>query len=203
MVYLADNSSLNIEHFMNIHLLRSHIEKIVPLSDEEFALIASCFVERSLKKHQFLMQERMLAPYEYFVVNGLLKVSQIDSSGKEHILQFAMEDWWVSDYQTSILHKEATLNITCLEDTQLLAISYEDKEKLCNELPKINTFVRKKSNMGYIALQKRILSLLSNDARTRYEQFLELYPSLLQRLPKSLIASYLGVSRETLSRLYS
>ena len=85
-----------------------------------------------------------------------------------------------------------------MEDCQLLAISYEDKEKLCDELPKINTFVRKKSNMGYIALQKRILSLLSNDARTRYEQFLELYPSLLQRLPKSLIASYLGVSRETL-----
>ena len=114
-----------------------------------------------------------------------------------------MEDWWVSDYQAFFLHKEATLSITCLEDCQLLAISYDDKEKLCDELPKINTFVRKKSNMGDIALQKRILSLLSNDARTRYEQFLELYPSLLQRLPKSLIASYLGVSRETLSRLYS
>ena len=188
---------------MNIHLLRSHIEKIVPLSDEEFALVASYFVERSLKKHQFLVQESAQIPYEYWVVSGLLKVSQIDSSGKEHILQFAMEDWWVSDYQAFFLHKEATLSITCLEDCQLLAISYEDKEKLCDELPKINTFVRKKSNMGYVALQKRILSLLSNDARTRYEQFLELYPSLLQRLPKSLIASYLGVSRETLSRLYS
>ena len=84
---------------MNIHLLRSHIEKIVPLSDEEFALVASYFVERSLKKHQFLVRENALIPYEYWVVSGLLKVSQIDSSGKEHILQFAMEDWWVSDYQ--------------------------------------------------------------------------------------------------------
>ena len=96
---------------MNIHLLRSHIEKIVPLSDEEFALVASYFVERSLKKHQFLVQESAQIPYEYWVVSGLLKVSQIDSSGKEHILQFAMEDWWVSDYQAFFLHKEATLSI--------------------------------------------------------------------------------------------
>jgi cyclic nucleotide-binding protein len=91
LVYLADNSSLNIEHFMNIHLLRSHIEKIVPLSDEEFAFVASYFVERFLKKHQFLVRENALIPYEYWVVRGLLKVSQIDSSGKEHILQFATE----------------------------------------------------------------------------------------------------------------
>ena len=187
---------------MNIHLLRSHIEKIVPLSDEEFTLVASYFVERSLKKHQFLVRENTLIPYEYWVVSGLLKVSQIDSSGKEHILQFAMEDWWVTDYQAFFQQKEATLDIICLEDTKALAISYENKEKLCTELPKMSTFWRKKGNMGYAAQQRRILSLLSSDARSRYEQFLELYPSLLQRLPKSLIASYLGVSRETLSRLY-
>jgi len=96
---LANNSSLNIEHFMNIHLLRSHIEKIVPLSDEEFALVASYFVERSLKKHQFLVQEGILVTNEYWVAHGLLKASQTDLSGKEHILQFAMEDWWVTDYQ--------------------------------------------------------------------------------------------------------
>ena len=187
---------------MNIHLLRSHIEKIVPLSDEEFALVASYFVERSLKKHQFLVQEGILVTNEYWVAHGLLKASQIDSSGKEHILQFAMEDWWVTDYQAFFQQKEASLDVICLEDTQVLAISYKNKEKLCAELPKMSTFWRKKGNMGYAAQQRRILSLLSSDARTRYEQFLELYPSLLQRLPKSLIASYLGVSRETLSRLY-
>jgi cyclic nucleotide-binding protein len=93
--------------------------------------------------------------------------------------------------------KRGTLNISCLEDTQVLAITYDDKEKICADIPQINTFHRHKCNMGYGAQQRRILSLLSDDARTRYEQFLELYPSLLQRLPKSLIASYLGVSRET------
>jgi cyclic nucleotide-binding protein len=187
---------------MNIHLLRSHIEKIIALSDEEFDFIASFFVEQSFKKHQFLVQEGILVTNEYWVAHGLLKASQIDLSGKEHILQFAMEDWWVTDYQAFFQQKEASLDVICLEDTKALAISYENKEKLCTELPKMSTFWRKKSNMGYAAQQRRILSLLSSDARTRYEQFLELYPSLLQRLPKSLIASYLGVSRETLSRLY-
>ena len=187
---------------MNIHLLRSHIEKIVPLSDEEFDFIASFFVEQSFKKHQFLVQEGILVTNEYWVAHGLLKASQIDLSGKEHILQFAMEDWWVTDYQAFFQQKEASLDVICLEDTKALAISYENKEKLCTELPKMSTFWRKKSNMGYAAQQRRILSLLRSDARTSYEQFLELYPSLLQRLPKSLIASYLGVSRETLSRLY-
>ena len=82
---------------MNIHLLRSHIEKIISLSDEEFDFIASFFVEQSFKKHQFLVQEGILVTNEYWVAHGLLKASQTDLSGKEHILQFAMEDWWVTD----------------------------------------------------------------------------------------------------------
>lgn len=185
-----------------MHPLRQHFEELLSLADEEFDYIASHFTPLSLKKNDFLLHEGKIVTHEYWVVKGLLKTYFLDANGKEHIVQFAMGNWWVTDYQAFFGKKKATLNICCLEDTELLAITYTDKEKLCDELPHFNTFHRHKCNMGYAAQQRRILSLLSDDARTRYEQFVALYPSLLQRLPKSLIASYLGVSRETLSRLY-
>ena len=185
-----------------MHPLRQHFEELISLTDEEFAYIASHFTPLSLKKNDFLLHEGKIVTHEYWVVKGLLKIYFLDANGKEHIVQFATGNWWFTDYQAFFGKKKATLNICCLEDTELLAITYTDKEKLCDELPHFNTFHRHKCNMGYAAQQRRILSLLSDDARTRYEQFVALYPSLLQRLPKSLIASYLGVSRETLSRLY-
>ena len=112
-----------------------------------------------------------------------------------------MEDWWVTDYQAHFKKETATINVDCLEDCEILCLSLENREKLCSELQKIEHFFRIKSNFGYVALQRRILSLLDKDAKGRYEQLIELYPILLQRVPKTILASYLGVSRETLSRL--
>lgn len=93
------------------------------------------------------------------------------------------------------------MNIDCIEDTEVLCISATDREKLCAEMHKMEHFFRKKSNAGYVALLRRILSLLNDNAKQRYQQFVEQYPKLLKKVPKTLIASYLGVSRETLSRL--
>lgn len=183
------------------NLFRQHIEKIVSLTDEEFAFVSSFFGNKKLKKHQFLVQVGQLAPYDFWVEKGLLRAYLLEANGKEQILQFAMADWWVTDYQAHFSGQFATLNVDCLEDCHVLYISLEDKDRLCAELPKIGLFFRKKSNAGYVALQKRILSLLTSQTQERYQQFLELYPSLIQRVPKKYIASYLGVSRETLSRL--
>lgn len=183
--------------------LRLHIETIVPLTDWEFDCMFSHFVSRKLKKHQFLIQEGDYVPNDFWVVKGLVKAYHTDTGGKEHILQFAMEDWWVTDYQAYFNQTQATLNVVCLEDTEVLCLSLENREKICSELHKVEHFFRKKSNAGYIALQRRILSLLNSSANERYEQFLTQYPTLMQRISKTLIASYLGVSRETLSRLSS
>lgn len=183
--------------------LRQHFEKITPISDQEFDYILSHFTTKKLKKHQFLIQENNLVTHDYFVVKGLLKASFTNDDGKEHIMQFAMEDWWVSDYQAYFGETNATLNIVCIEDVEVLSLSLINREKLCAELHKIEHFFRRKSNFGYIALQRRILSLLNSNAKERYEELLANYPSLFQRVPKTLIASYLGVSRETLSRFSS
>ncbi len=181
--------------------LRQHIEEITPLTDAEFDYILSHFRPKKLKKHQFLVQEGDPSPLDHFVVKGLVKAYHTDPEGKEHILQFAMENWWVSDYQAHTRQAPATLQISCLENTEVLCISMANKEKLCADLHKMEHFFRRKSNMGYIGLQQRILSLLNNNAKERYLLLMNQYPQLLQRVPKTQIAAYLGVSRETLSRL--
>ena len=181
--------------------LRRHIEKVMPVADTEFDYILSHFKVKKLKKHQFLIQEDDRVIYDYWVVKGLLKAYYADQAGKMHILQFAMEDWWVSDYQAISNSTPASITIDCIEDSELLAISFEDKEKLCSELHTVANFFRKKSNAGYVALQQRILLLLNKNPQERYNRLNELNPRLLQRIPKTLLASYLGVSRETLSRL--
>jgi CRP-like cAMP-binding protein len=183
--------------------LRRHFEKITPLTDQEFDYILSHFTTKKLKKHQFLIQEGDNVTNDYFVVKGLLKAYHVDKEGKEYIMQFAMEDWWVTDYQAYFSQTKATLNIDCIEEVEILCLSLHNRDKICTDLHKIEHFFRRKSNMGYVALQRRILLMLNSNAKERYEQLLLQYPTLFQRVPKTLIASYLGVSRETLSRFTS
>ncbi|SFF10196.1 cAMP-binding domain of CRP or a regulatory subunit of cAMP-dependent protein kinases [Chitinophaga sp. CF118] len=183
--------------------LRAHIEKIIPLTDDEFAFVLSHFTFRKVKKHQFLIQEGDSVNHSYFVVYGLLKLAHTDANDKEHILHFAMEDWWISDYHAYFTKAKATMSLDCLEDAGVFCISLEDNEKLFAGLPKMEHFFLRKSHFGYIASQQRILSLLTSSAKERYEQLLMQYPSLIQRVNKTLLASYLGISRETLSRLSS
>ncbi|MGZ3871803.1 MAG: Crp/Fnr family transcriptional regulator [Mucilaginibacter sp.] len=187
------------EHVQDI--LRTQIEKIVKLTDGEFESVLTYFSLKTFKKHQYVLQAGNPAPNDHFVVKGLLKSFYLDETGKSYILQFAMEDWWISDPQAYHNGLMATLNIDCLEDTTLYVISLENREKLCADSRKMEYFFRKKTQAGYIALQKRVQSLVSLNAKDRYEQFLQLYPLLSQRIPKLLIASYLGISRETLSRM--
>jgi len=181
-------------------MLRQQIEKITPLTDGEFDYILSHFTPKKYKKHQFLIQEGEDVPNDFFVLEGCLKAYHASQDGKEHILQFALPDWWVCDFNAYFNQTKATLNIDCIEDTEVLCLSLYNREKLCSEMHKIEHFFRRKSNFGYIALQQRILSMLNNNPQERYEKLLQLYPTLFQKVPKKLIASYLGVSRETLSR---
>ncbi len=180
--------------------LRQHIEKIIPITDDEFEYVLSHFAVRKFKKHQFIVQEGQVVENDFFILSGCLKSYHTDSNGKQHIIQFGMEDWWITDYQAYYNQTKATVHIDCVEDTELLCLSYANREKLCAELHKIEHFFRKKTNKRNVALQDRILSLLSSNAKERYDKLLKQYPQLFQKVPKQLIASYLGVTRETLSR---
>jgi len=184
--------------------LRRHIEAIIDITDEEFEYIASHFHTKKLRKHAFLIQEGNSVDHEYFVIKGALKAYLYDQEkAKEHIFQFAVEDWWITDREALQKKTKAQINIDCLEDCELLSISRADRDKLCNEMPKFERYLFTKVSNGYVSLQKRVLILIKNSAKEKYAAFMEQYPHLMQRIPKMLIASYLGVSRETLSRMSS
>src|SRR5690606_351477 len=183
------------------HPLRAHIEEHTVLTDQEFAFVLEHFQTRIFKKHQIVLHQGDSANHEYFVQKGLMKVSRLDPDGKEHVLQFGMENWWITDAEAFHNRSLSNLVIDCMEDTHTLALTMTQKEKIGRELPKMQTFFLKKTTEGYIDLQKRILCFLSSNANDRYHNLLTIYPGLIQRIPKAMIASYLGVTRETLSRL--
>lgn len=186
-----------------IHPLRKHIEEIISLTDEEFDFVLSHFTQIKKRKHQYILQKDEIANKEYWIIKGCLKSYFFDNDDKEHILQFGMENWWITDYESFVMQSKSKIYIDCIEDSELLYITFEDREKLTSKMHKMERFWAKKSKYGRIALQNRILSLLKNSSKERYELLLKQYPKLFQRVPKKLIAAYLGVSRETLSRLNS
>jgi len=183
--------------------LRKHIEQLTPLNDEEFDHIKTFFTLKRVRKNQYLLHEGDEVKYEYLVVKGIYKVFYVDGQGKEYIVQFAQENWWMTDYQAYFKQKQATMYVECVEEGEVLCLTLYGREKLSADLHKMEHFFRVKLTNGYVALQQRIALLLSSTPQQRYEEFARLHPTLLQRIPKKLIAEYLGVSRETLSRLYS
>lgn len=184
------------------HLLRDHIQTISPLSDEEFDYILSHFVLKKVRKHAYLIQEGDNVKYEYFVLKGCLKAFVTEpKTDKDFIFQFAVEDWWITDREAFFTRSKATISIDCLEDCEVLGITLENREKLASEMHKYEHFLAVKSNWGYISLLKRLQLMIMGSTKVRYETFILQYPHLINRIPKSYIASYLGVSRETLSRL--
>jgi len=183
-------------------ILKAHVAKLAEFTDEQFDYFYTHFKKMSFKKGQAIITEGDTVDCEYFVVSGCLKSFFINEDLKMFILQFAMPNWWASDYNALYNNTKATINVDCITDAEVLGLSSTDREKLCAELHSIEHFFRWRTNKGYVASQKRLLSLMNNNVKYRYEELLKLYPELYNIVPKNLIAAYLGVSRETLSRLY-
>jgi len=184
-------------------LLQQHIAKSALLTDDQFEYLFTHFKRMSFKKGQTIISAGDKVDCEYFVLSGCLKAFFINDEIKMYILQFAMPTWWASDYAALYNQTRATIAVDCITDAEVLCISNSDREKLCNEMHQVEYFFRWRTNKGYIASQKRLLSFMNNDAKKRYEELLAMYPQLYNLVPKHLIAAYLGVSRETLSRLYA
>jgi len=184
------------------NILKAHLAKTITLTDDQFDYFYSHFKPHSFKKGQTIISAGDKVDSEYFVLDGCLKTFYINDDQKMFILQFAMSTWWASDYNALYGGVDATVNLDCITDAEVLCLAGDDRERLCNEISALQYFFRWRSNKGYVASQKRLLSFMNNNAKHRYEELLSMYPLLYNTVPKHLIAAYLGVSRETLSRLY-
>ncbi|SHN00543.1 Crp/Fnr family transcriptional regulator [Chitinophaga sp. CF418] len=181
--------------------LAVYLKEGAGLSDEELDLVRQVTIERKLRKRQYLLQEGYASIYNCFVAKGCLRLYRIGKDGAEHILKFAIENWWISDCESFSTGHPAQGTIDALEDSEVLLIKKEDFEALTRRIPKFQRFKERLDARNYDATQRRILSNISETAEERYLNFIKSYPQFYSRVPLHMVASFLGVTRETLSRV--
>jgi CRP-like cAMP-binding protein len=177
------------------------LNETIPLTNEEQDVIKAFFTPKKLRKKQYLLQEADVCKYIGFVEKGVLRAYTISEKGDEHIIQFALEGWLISDLYSFLTGEPATYNIDALEDAELVLISKSSYEALLKNLPKFETYIRLQLTSAYIAMQRRLTSIISFSLDERYAYFNQLYPDIVSRVPQHMIASYMGLTAETLSRV--
>lgn len=182
-------------------LLHKKISEKISVTEEEFAFCTSLFTTRKLRKKQYLLQEGDVCRYTAFVSKGILRSYTLDEKGNEHILQFALEGWWAADLYSFLTDEPSLFNMDTLEDAELLLITRPSWDILMEKVPKFERYFRILIQNNLIATQRRLLESMSVTAETKYLKFVNAYPDCMQRIPQHMIASYLGITRETLSRL--
>ena len=182
-------------------LILENISRYIQLTPEETTYFTSLLKERKFRRKQYLLQEGDVSRYENFVTKGCLRTYQIDQKGQEYIVQFAVEDWWIGDMYSFLTQKPSKYNIDALEDSTVLSIEKSAMDELYTKVPKFEKFFRHLLQNAFIALQERIASNISETGEERYNQFRSKYASLEERIPQRMIASFLGLTPESLSRI--
>ena len=180
------------------------IEKIkanINLSIEAENYLISIAKEKSIPKESVLIRQGQRVDKVYFVKSGCLRSYCIDKNGKEHTLQFAIKDWWISDYIAIHTNELATLTVECLSDSTIIEFNSKDMESILTRFPEYEPFQRKNLERHIVSLQKRILNQLQLSAAERYDLFLQQYGDIEKHTPNYHIASYLGITQESLSRI--
>ncbi len=181
--------------------LLDYVQKFVSLADDEAEQFMSYFKEVKVKKRQFIVQPNFTNKHRAFVVKGAFRTYAVTDEGQEHTFQFAIENWWVSDFNSYIYQHPATLFIVALEDSVILQLDYDKEQELKKANHQFETFFRIMAEKGLAFEHRRILFNLMHDAEARYENFLLNYPNFVRRVPQYALASYLGMSTEFLSRI--
>lgn len=182
-------------------VLRKYLEDRASYTDEELALLRELFVPKSLRAGEFLQRSGEVARYGAFVASGCLRTYVIDDKGKEHIVGFAPENWWVADNTSMTSGTPSQYYMDAIEDSEVLLIDQPSHERIIKSVPSYAFSLRKGVTKHAAAKDKRIVNSLSATAEERYLDFLKTYPSIAARIPQWMLASYLGVSPETVSRI--
>lgn len=185
----------------DIDLFIEYIQRQIVLSDEELVEFTAAFSYKKIKKKQFIIQPDFPTKHRSYVLKGALRSFVIGHDGVEHTIQFALEDWWISDINSYLYQKPATMFVVAIEDSEVLQIDYETEQRLKQSNHKFETLFRITAERTAAFHQRRIISSLTRTAEERYNDFLERYPDVSQRLPQYVIASYLGMTTEFLSKI--
>ncbi|MCF6404520.1 Crp/Fnr family transcriptional regulator [Chitinophaga filiformis] len=173
----------------------------ITLSEEEVEMIRSVGILKKLRKRQFLLQEGDVWRYNAFVAKGLLKTFSIDSKGQEHIMNFSPENYWTGDRESLMNETPSRFNIDAIEDAEVILIAKENFETLCQKIPQLNNLVNAILQKSFIVSQSRIHANISLSAEEKYQNFLDKFPFIASRVPQHMIASYIGITPETLTRI--
>lgn len=173
----------------------------IGLSDQEKKVIEKVSKTKKLRKKQFLSQEGEIWRYNAFVCRGLLKTYSINENDTESILSFAPENYWAGDRESLMNETPSKFNIDAIEPTELILIEKQDFERICNDIPQLNQLVNMIIQKSFIVAQSRILTNISLTAEEKYQNFLEKYPNIVKRVPQHMIASFIGITPETLTRI--
>ncbi len=190
-----------IWRIMSYEALRKYLEEKYPLTEAESRFIESNTKKVTLKKWETFAYAGEPCHCLLFITKGCLRSFSIDESGKEHIVQFAPENWWISDQNSFFRQTNAMLTIDAVEDTEAMAFEYSGYQAIRNMSPNFASLFNTLLQNHLISYQKRIIHILSSGAEARYLDFIKTYPTLALRLPQKMIASYLGITPETLSRV--
>ncbi|OXA85710.1 Crp/Fnr family transcriptional regulator [Flavobacterium hercynium] len=173
----------------------------LPLTSEEQALIVATFQPKKLRKKQYFLQEGDVCKYAGFIVKGAMRQYSVDHKGVEHIVHLFVENYWANDRESSTMLTPSVYNIDAWEDTELLIITRAEMLDLMDKIPAMAQMIRLMDERNAIVNQRRLSSTISNTAEKRYEEFAAHHQQFVQRFPQHLIASYLGITKETLSRI--
>ncbi|OKS88038.1 Crp/Fnr family transcriptional regulator [Mucilaginibacter polytrichastri] len=181
--------------------LASHILQRVPLTVDELNFMLSQFKLTRVKKRQFIVQPGFTANYRNFVCAGAFRAYVVIDNGEDHTIQFAIEDWWITDYNSYYNAEQATMFVIALEDSIILQLSRENEDMLKQANHKYETFFRISAERAQAFHFRQLITNLTQTAEFRYESFLHKYPKIVNRVPQYALASYLGMTTEYLSKL--
>ncbi|WP_261512400.1 Crp/Fnr family transcriptional regulator [Chryseobacterium paludis] len=184
-----------LDYFIN------YLKEKITLSEHEIELIKSVAILKRLQKRQYLLQEGDVWKYNAFVSGGLVKTFSVDSKGQEHIMNFSAENYWTGDRESLTSGNPSEFNIVALENSEIILITKDDFISICQKIPQLNNLVNEILQRSFLVSQKRIHANISLSAEEKYQDFIQKNPLIVNRIPQHMIASYLGVSPETLSRI--